>query len=483
MMVVMGLCCLVLLSTQSNGDEYYEDDEDNNNDDDAVGSNHRSSSGGGGMLGGLVSGFKSTFLGGDGNEDDDEDEEEDDVPAAVSVFDLNISSDDLDGTNLDPLAPNASWIDPHYVPQHATTPLWNNKHGLVHILTTRFSQSQTNLLHLGQARLELFKTFTLPSVNAQTTKDFLWLIFTDPNLHPTLLSQLKAVLKKRFKGNVVLIGLNDIFQDFIEDRWLKDDTPVLFGDRDVVRDYIQAARSHVLVQTRLDADDSIFRDLIHNVQLQTKATLGKDAIEHRFNPESFSPKQYKVFCTERLIEWGYFNPWNASSTKGHLFGKETPKFCVTAGLTYAYQVGTRSQDMPTRAHNKIDKLIEACDASLHRTHNCVDRIDAGNYKYIMIRSRTPTSTAMQGVIPANKVLQNKEWPTKQDETWNEIIYQNFAVTPSSVWQLREVFSKNMEPILKDALKGHCAKREYGCKESAVNDLKKLLEEVEKHSTS
>jgi len=461
MMLVMGLCCIVLLNTKSGEGGYDVGSSTSNTDDDQYGSTTASSA--------ARSGGSSWGFGAASSESD----------KVVSVFELNITSDDLDGTNADPMAPNKSLIDVNYVPQHVKAPLWKNKHKLVHILTTRFCQMQGNLVALGQARFELFNTFTVPSVLAQSTDEFLWLVFTDPNLHPTLLTQMMAALKP-FKGNVVLIGSNHIFKDFINDPWVEKIDKMFLGDLAKIQDYQAAAKSHVLVQTRLDADDSIFRDMMKNVQQQAARTLGAQAEEHRYNPLSFNIKQYRVFCTEHHVEWGYFNPWDPKSDKGHLFGVSQPEFCVTAGLTYAYQVGTTSADMPTRAHNKMSKLIKQCDNVKYK-HNCIERIDAGDYKWIMIRSRTPTSTAMQGVIPTQKVKKSMEWQNLQETTWATVIEQNFNVSPQSVWKLRMVFKQNMQHILKDALKGQCAKREFTCKDSAIQALEKLMEEVKKHS--
>jgi hypothetical protein len=348
----------------------------------------------------------------------------------------------------------------------------------VHILSTRFNQLQGQLVHLSQARYELFETFTVPSVKAQSTDKFLWLVFTDPNLHPALLQKMIEQLEPM--PNVVLIGMNQIFKDFINDDWVGRIEKMFVGTKEMILDYQKAAKTRILVETRLDADDSIFRDMMKNVQMQTARSLGVQAKEHSWNPDSFSKKQYRVFCTEHHMQWGYFNPWDKKSEKGNLFGITEKEFCVTAGLTYAYQVGTKGSDIPTRAHNKMAKKIPQCDLDKHRT-NCIERIDAGNYKYVMIRSRTPTSTAMQGVIPTRQVAESEAWENNQQATWDNVMYQNFNVKPSSIWRLRQTFKLNLKLILDDALAGLCSKQEFSCKTSAVTAVNKLLAEVEKHS--
>jgi hypothetical protein len=53
---------------------------------------------------------------------------------------------------------------------------WSNDHNVVHVIQTRFQQHQPDLVHLGRARLALFKTFCLRTVSQQTSGQFLWII-------------------------------------------------------------------------------------------------------------------------------------------------------------------------------------------------------------------------------------------------------------------------------------------------------------------
>ena len=65
---------------------------------------------------------------------------------------------------------------------------------VLHLVVTRFQQYQPNLLHLGEARLKLFKTFCLSSMKKQSTQRFIWLILTDPLLHLSLREEIKRLL-------------------------------------------------------------------------------------------------------------------------------------------------------------------------------------------------------------------------------------------------------------------------------------------------
>ncbi|KAL7430827.1 hypothetical protein ACHAXH_003750 [Discostella pseudostelligera] len=68
---------------------------------------------------------------------------------------------------------------------------------LIHILETRFMQNQPNLIELAKARLHLLRTICLPTVLHQTAwGDFFWIIRTDPDLHPTIKSELVTMLEE-----------------------------------------------------------------------------------------------------------------------------------------------------------------------------------------------------------------------------------------------------------------------------------------------
>ena len=71
-------------------------------------------------------------------------------------------------------------------------------------------QHQPNLTTLGLARLELFRSLTLPSMEAQTNRNFVWMIRTDPMLVPALRNPLLETLRKSsISDRIVLMGSND----------------------------------------------------------------------------------------------------------------------------------------------------------------------------------------------------------------------------------------------------------------------------------
>ena len=142
----------------------------------------------------------------------------------------------------------------------------------------------------------------------------------------------------------------------------------------------------------------------------------------------------------------------------------------------------------------MDKKLPVCGTGI--TDNCLERIrpvvtdswgnttfpsnNADTPVYIMLRSRTPTSAGMQGVIPTETVRTNPEWPHRQNATW-AFLESTFGVSPASIHALRGRFAAHMEDILADALAGQCVKAEFTCKEQTQAHLQLLLKQVREHS--
>lgn len=355
---------------------------------------------------------------------------------------------------------------------------WKNKYGIVHVLHSRFMQLQPDLIELGKARIELFKTFTLRSFREQSSQDFLWIIFTDPNLNPIILNEVLELIK--FDENILLVGMNVEFQDFRDPRWLNKIEKVFSGDIQRLKDYHAVSQNHVYLETRIDMDDSMYSDFMRQTQGRVGQTIVRTCRNNDYNSSKYPKTEFRVFCPEHHLEWGYFNPWDKESTKGHIFGLHSPDFCITAGLSHAYQVGTKPLEV--KGHHRLNKSYPQCRDVKNNT-NCLDRVPDGGHKYVVLRSRTPTSAGMAGVVPGKEVVNSVEWKEKQDEAWSTIIFKQFGITPRSIWALRKKLSDNMEKILKDAITGQCTRSDFTCKDSSKNSLSQILSEVKKHDSA
>ena len=173
--------------------------------------------------------------------------------------------------------------------------LWKNKWDIVHIMTTRYMQLQPDLMHLGKARNDLMRVFTIPGVTNQTTQEFIWIIFTDPALNQELLDEVLDMIKPY--PNIMLLGMNNGMSNFRNYGWMQNIKKVFSGDIQMLKDYQKASKRRVLLETRLDADDSIFVEMMDAVQEQAAKTMGERAIEKEYNPEALD-KEYRIFCNE-----------------------------------------------------------------------------------------------------------------------------------------------------------------------------------------
>ena len=97
--------------------------------------------------------------------------------------------------------------------------------------------------------------------------------------------------------NIMLLGMNNGMSNFRNYGWMQNIKKVFSGDIQMLKDYQKASKRRVLLETRLDADDSIFVEMMDAVQEQAAKTMGERAIEKEYNPEALD-KEYRIFCNE-----------------------------------------------------------------------------------------------------------------------------------------------------------------------------------------
>jgi hypothetical protein len=187
---------------------------------------------------------------------------------------------------------------------------------LIHVIQTRFMQHQPNLLSLGQARLELFQTFCLPSLKSQVNKNFLWIIRTDPDLHPSLRDQLVKLLDG--KDNYVLLGSNYNPEGFGRDgdlslgEYLREDShgkketsaTVLSGNITLIEEaFAKSSQGAIVLETRLDADDGLHRDFVKTVQSEARHLADeKEGL-------------WRIWCINYNVEWHPLDPFPDGEVK------------------------------------------------------------------------------------------------------------------------------------------------------------------------
>lgn len=349
---------------------------------------------------------------------------------------------------------------------NATLSAWDfsKDEQVVQVIQTRFMQFQPNLIALGEARLKIFETICLPSVQAQSSQKFVWIIRTDPDLNQTLRDSLVSMV--RLYPNVVLVGSNANPEGFRSKISVADIFPtnVWSGSYELLRRYHDASQSRVLIESRLDADDGLHHGFAEYTQYMIAQDLRKS--------------EWLVVCAYNYLEWHYANPFSKSmvdTDSGFVVGMKQ-EGCITPGLSFVYGLDVKRSDMPAGSHVTLHKTTPKCTNVI--TSNCiwqsVELIPGA------IRARTPTSAGMQNVVTQKHGHGGRNFrytPVESDadfqgEIWGGV-EKTFGIVQDEVRDLRGYLERNLPEIVADNLEGQCTKG-HSCKSSTKSVLQQLL---------
>lgn len=296
----------------------------------------------------------------------------------------------------------------------------------VHVVVSRFMQHQPNLLALGRARLKLFETICLQSLRFQDTRNFLWLILIDPQLHPELLEEMKHVVAPYSNFFLIRSQESDIRLRSVNT------SSVESGDVNLLSRATKAVRSTLLVYTRLDADDGLGRTALRRLRTLAITQLASFS-------EDLS-KGWVSYCISGHFEW---HP-SVTEAAGTLIHSQEP-FCVTPGLSFAFAPGTSFSKLPTTSHNRLHNVMPPCrnrnqTACLHRTNEIK--------MPLAIRPRTAASGGMHGV---GKDVDSYTMSAQQ--IYWKTVESQFNIKQQSLVNLQHYLHKNVRAIAQDNLDG------------------------------
>ena len=353
------------------------------------------------------------------------------------------------------------------LPKNATYPKVYKKGEVFHIIKTRFMQYQPKLVELGKARLELFKTFCLPSMLHQTTQNFFWLIYTDPDLDEFLLEEMKKLLKPYPHFYLVpsLIdkrgqGGKDILRKLKPEDFHIGDTDMLFSN-------LKYVNWLAVLESRFDADDALNINYVEEVQRRGYDVFVKDK----------GGRDWMFWCINQAVEWHWVGPGNRQSlqTFGALVISRNyadDNFCHTPGLTVGVARGTFTRTVAKAPHHLLYQMLEEedtnCGSTYHGTE-CLDFIT--NFDQCALRSRTPTSASMANVNSLGARV-TKQAAEQAVERWTNVI-KDFALLPKNTKDTNIYLMENMRPILEDALRGQCTEG-HSCRDEARGALEELI---------
>jgi len=375
------------------------------------------------------------------------------------------------------------WKPP--MPQTTLLGLYKNPREIVHVIHTRFMQHQPHLDSLGMARVELFKTFTLPSILKQSasSEDFLWIVWMEPELDAKVKQAFLQLVKPI--PNCIVLGSNakmpfiraDFYDELLESR-------IYSGNADLLQDYHEASLSRIVLHTELDADDAIFYDFVRSIQRDAAKTLKHSNYKYDF----------RLWCAKKRLEWNYYDPrfdvvvqTNWTTAVGYIQSYESKKECPPGGYTKGFGVVTDTTDLPSLGRYVVHTKTPTCDFTAHK---CIDRIYGGASEYAVLRARTPTAHGMTDVMPKQKKTNKnnadgdsdeqdekelaKQQEQQQQDYWTKF-HKHFGVNQTQVVQCREVLEKDMVNIILQNLEGQC-KDGFSCKHSTKDHLKELKKE-------
>lgn len=375
---------------------------------------------------------------------------------------------------------------------------------VIHIVKTRFMQEQGNLTALGESRLALFRVFCLPTMLQQSTQNFLWIIKTDPHLHPPLLRALVQAVQHRPNIYVVSSNVNFRVNENFPGAWRDGAeasdlvrSKVYTGNQTVLEQAMALEGQFPILETRLDADDGLHTQFLRVVQK-------KAALAWKENPQL----EWMYWCSRRHIDWH----WMDSVTKpllhtthknkknhnqptihskpllnmmysfGAIQGVTHSRLCVTPGITTGFALGTREKNVPNVAHHLLVKTLRgpvdninnnsrnesSPNCGLPNTADCLQFIESLVFE--AIRSRSPTSAGMLDIHPDATKLYDTWWVNYV--FWN-MVHESFGIRRDALEWMNSYLSEHLIDIAKDNLLGQCTSG-HSCKESAKKDLERLV---------
>jgi hypothetical protein len=383
---------------------------------------------------------------------------------------------------------------------------------IIHIVNTRFMQEQGPLTILGMARFHLFMTFCFPTMVAQSSQHFFWIIKTDPQFTKTPVFDLMLqAIQSAQNHNIYLVASNNNFLITPQTRgsW-KDGAEC----KDLLQSQIytgnitnlhmaMALRNELpVVETRLDADDGLHMHYLKYIQImalkrfqpavyhawQRQRRGEEDASLNETELAQLPPApQWLYWCTRRHLEWhtsmkGKNGTQQNNSSVGVLAPIRHDKLCVTPGMTVGYNVDVDSSTVPFHSHDTLFQAVSKSSdcyptTAVHHVNKtagekqpaCLDLVE--DLLFCALRSRTMTSAGMLNVnhIPAFKMNQNitiKLW---------QLLDERFSIKKTRVQRTQEFLMRHQKEIAYENILGQCTTG-HSCKDQAKAELQRIIDE-------
>lgn len=340
----------------------------------------------------------------------------------------------------------------------------NGNNGVLHVVTSRFMQGQSNLTALAKARLQLFETFCLPTMLNQNVDNFLWFVMTDPQLDPESLRDLRLLLEPypnfylatSHAQTLTPLNLTTIMSaESHESDTNGHQNLLLTGDIELLQKQILDPSRSLLLETRLDADDGLHFSTLSHLQKIAKA-LPVDT------------EGWQIICSNIHFEWRNDDiiAFDLNTTKIESSGKlrvVRESICVTPGFTLVRHREPQSTDFPAwpnLRHNVVVRDWPECRIENASSLGDIVETNNGNatrdcWKKMgffpsALRSRTVTSAGMSRIVTEKKNSAKYENRTKK--FW-QMVQRDFDITPESARSTSQYMKDHLQSIAYDNLQG------------------------------
>lgn len=257
----------------------------------------------------------------------------------------------------------------------------------IHIVRSRYQQGQPNATVLGHARLKLFEEFCLPSMVGQTTDNFIWLIYTDPQLDRALRNAMVELLKPYGHFFFVASMHNVLWKDGQATNLTQ---ATVYTGNQTLLEHVMAKRDLVpVLETRLDADDALHVRYIEDLQ--------REAAEFFY----IQGVRWMYWCVQHELQWYWIGHKGQSAEQkshGLTLALSNKDFCPTPGLTLGYNSGVDMASIYRRKHSLLLQRLRQKNENQNFCGpgrpgpECLQIVR--RYPFPALRTRTPTSSSM-----------------------------------------------------------------------------------------
>lgn len=331
-------------------------------------------------------------------------------------------------------------------PAQVTAELHNQT--VLHFVKSRFMQYQPQLKELGWARLELFREFCMPSVAKQTTQNFIWLIYTDPDLHPDLLKAMADLLAPYPNYYLIKSLSNNMWKGGQAVNMTH--AEIYTGNQTHLEAAMALRETLPVLETRLDADDAIHVGYLEEVQRQAIPMFTQQSV------------QWMYWCVAQELEWKWVGPQGYSQGQkeyGIIESKPYGDFCPTPGLTLGYAPQTPVDSIYSRRHSVLVERLQTKEDDIcgpdRPGRDCYQIVR--KFEYPAFRCRTPTSASMvMSDYSGQNKLKKRVKADANDKRW-DALRESFGVPRSNVHKANDYMTRNILKIAEDAIMGQCTK--------------------------